>query len=65
MKGCVACPWLKKGQPDITDDLRKACHNGEWFCCHVSLGTCTGAELEREKNERKINKDESSNNTCK
>lgn len=41
---CKACPWVEKGQPLITDELRACARRGEWFCCHVNLGTCFGAE---------------------
>lgn len=40
---CGACPWVQKGQPDITSDVRAAAERGQWFCCHVHLGTCHGA----------------------
>ena len=60
---CPCCPWLIKGQPDITDDVRAACHEGQWFCCHMNGGTCEGAKLEHDKNKRKTSKeDESINN---
>ena len=54
---CKGCPWLKKGQPDITDELRAACHNGQWFCCHENMGDCEGAKLEHDKNKRNNIKD--------
>lgn len=42
---CAACPWMQKGQPDITPEVREAAEAGAWFCCHVHLGTCHGAAL--------------------
>lgn len=42
---CRACPWTQKGQPDITAPVRAAAEAGEWFCCHVNMGTCHGAQL--------------------
>lgn len=48
-KPCEECPWIKKGQPLITEELRIANDNGQWFCCHTQLGTCTGAEKMRGK----------------
>lgn len=44
-KPCVACPWTKKGRPDITPDVFRAAEGGTWFCCHVNLGTCWGAAV--------------------
>jgi hypothetical protein len=41
---CKACPWTEKGQPLITDELRECAKQGQWFCCHVNMGTCHGAE---------------------
>lgn len=43
-KPCHDCPWTKKGQPDLDDALRARAESGVWFCCHVRLGTCIGAE---------------------
>lgn len=43
MKPCSACPWIQKGQPDITPELRQLAQAGTWFCCHVNMGTCHGA----------------------
>ena len=43
-KPCKQCPWIQKGQPDITPELQKTNNEGQWFCCHVNLGTCHGAE---------------------
>lgn len=45
MTPCSACPWIKKGQPDITPPVRVAAERGDWFCCHVHMGTCVGAQL--------------------
>lgn len=53
---CECCPWLQKDQPDITDELRAAAHEGQWFCCHMKGGTCEGAKLEHDKNKRKTKK---------
>lgn len=43
-KPCSSCPWTQKDQPDLTDELRACAERGAWFCCHVHLGTCHGAE---------------------
>ena len=45
---CEHCPWPAKGQPDLTDELREHAAAGTWFCCHVHLGTCWGAERFRQ-----------------
>jgi ribonuclease HI len=42
-KPCTVCPWIQKGQPDITEELKSLAKSGEWFCCHKNLGTCIGA----------------------
>lgn len=42
-KPCKECPWIQKGVPLATDQVKEACKNGKWFCCHVNLGTCHGA----------------------
>jgi hypothetical protein len=44
MSPCDKCPWVRKNQPDITPDVRRAAESGAWFCCHTRLGTCHGAE---------------------
>lgn len=41
---CVKCPWIAKGQPDLTPEVRQAAVDGKWFCCHVHMGTCFGAQ---------------------
>lgn len=41
---CASCPWTIKGQPDIKAEHRAAAEGGAWFCCHVHLGTCYGAQ---------------------
>jgi hypothetical protein len=48
-KPCGECPWVTKGQPLITDELRKSNDSGSWFCCHKNCGTCHGAEKMRNK----------------
>jgi len=48
-KPCEQCPWTIKGQPDITSTMRSANDKGEWFCCHVNMGTCHGAKNTRKK----------------
>lgn len=40
---CAACPWTAKGQPDLTEPVREAAVDGQWFCCHVHMGECSGA----------------------
>ena len=50
---CKECPWLGKGQPMISKEIREACHSGQWFCCHKKGGTCGGASLEHKKAQRK------------
>ena len=50
MKPCEACPWMKPKQPDITPEVRAAAVRGDWFCCHVNMGTCHGAaKMQSEK----------------
>jgi hypothetical protein len=44
---CQKCPWTSKDQRDkdsITSDIRQAAVDGLWFCCHVNMGTCYGAQ---------------------
>lgn len=36
---------MEYGQPDITTEVRLAAERGDWFCCHVHMGTCSGAVL--------------------
>lgn len=48
-KPCPQCPWTEKGQPLITEELKKARDAGEWFCCHVNMGTCHGAQNTKRK----------------
>ena len=48
-KPCEHCPWVEKGQPQIMPEVRQAAERGDWFCCHVHMGMCTGAELIRRK----------------
>jgi hypothetical protein len=46
-KPCNACPWTSKEQRDkeaLTDEVKKAAASGAWFCCHVHMGTCYGAQ---------------------
>ena len=61
-KPCKACPWMKKNQPDITDEARSAMENGEWFCCHVRMGTCIGAKNLKLKHDKDV-KENISNRT--
>ena len=46
---CAACPWMQKGRPDITPQVLASARRGDWFCCHVHMGTCAGAQLEARK----------------
>lgn len=51
MKPCDACPWVP-GRPlsdEIKPEHEEALARGEWFCCHVNMGTCHGAENRRKK----------------
>lgn len=48
-KPCEACPWLSR-DPEVKAIIEKhqaraAAETGAWFCCHVNLGTCYGAQL--------------------
>lgn len=46
-KPCAGCPWTSKAARDraaLTDEVRAAAVEGKWFCCHVHMGTCYGAE---------------------
>lgn len=49
---CSACPWTQKGQPDLTPAVREAAEAGKWFCCHVHMGTCFGAQRYSEAKRR-------------
>lgn len=40
---CDKCPWVKRGQPDLTPAIKQASVDGQWFCCHINMGTCIGA----------------------
>ena len=53
---------MKKNQPDITDEARSAMENGEWFCCHVRMGTCIGAKNLKLKHDKDV-KENISNRT--
>ena len=52
-KTCNACPWMIKGQPDVDADTMNAAKSGEWFCCHANMGTCHGAKLFADKENKK------------
>jgi hypothetical protein len=42
------CPWTSRAERDkaaLSDNLKRAAARGDWFCCHVRLGTCHGAKL--------------------
>lgn len=46
-KPCADCPWTSRDQRDVdalTPEIREKAVEGRWFCCHVNLGTCFGAE---------------------
>jgi len=53
---CAACPWLSKDARDReaveTPEVRSALAAGQWFCCHVNMGTCHGAERVRRSMDR-------------
>lgn len=44
---CSECPWTSAAERDraaLTDKLKATAANGMWFCCHVNMGTCYGAQ---------------------
>lgn len=49
-KPCEKCPWMSKDARDIeaisAPEVQDAMKAGQWFCCHVHMGTCYGAELQ-------------------
>lgn len=53
-KPCTECPWTKKDMPDISDELKNVAITGGWFCCHVNMGSCSGAINYGKANERKL-----------
>ncbi len=59
MKPCNACPWVSTDQRDkeavSAPGMQEAMQNGNWFCCHVNMGTCHGAALMHDKFKRKAN----------
>lgn len=53
-KPCDKCPWLH--EPGVlTPEVRAAAERGDWFCCHVRMGTCAGAAAVSKKQERMRN----------
>jgi hypothetical protein len=46
-KPCAQCPWTSSDPRDKSaidaHKARAAAEAGQWFCCHVNLGTCYGA----------------------
>jgi hypothetical protein len=48
-KPCEKCPWTQRGRPDITPEVLEAGRSGMWFCCHVNMGTCYGAQAEHKR----------------
>lgn len=42
-KPCGPCPWTKKGQPDISEELILERDSGGTFICHITSGICHGA----------------------
>lgn len=57
-KPCDACPWVSQDSRDqaaVADPATRASMEaGNWFCCHVNMGTCHGARLLHEKHMRKV-----------
>jgi hypothetical protein len=48
-KPCKACPWMSRDERDkeaISDPkVQESMLAGNWFCCHVNMGTCHGAAI--------------------
>jgi hypothetical protein len=46
-QACAACPWIQKHPDKDVQAMKKqalpSLKAGQWFCCHVNLGTCHGA----------------------
>ena len=45
-KPCAGCPWTSREERDkaaLTEEVKAAARGGQWFCCHVNMGTCHGA----------------------
>jgi len=43
---CDGCPWASAADRDraaLTDEVKAAAARGDWFCCHVNMGTCWGS----------------------
>ena len=40
---CKACPWHEAKTLPVP--VKSAAIRGDWFCCHVHMGTCFGAAL--------------------
>jgi len=45
---CARCPWLVEHEL-LTPEVQAAGLAGEWFCCHVRMGTCTGVAVWRRR----------------
>lgn len=55
---CADCPWVS-GQPRDREattqpSVEQAMKRGDWFCCHVNMGTCYGAKLRYEQHQKKV-----------
>lgn len=54
---CSACPWVSRDKDyraAVSDPAtRAAMESGQWFCCHVNMGTCHGARLLHERHVAK------------
>lgn len=48
-KPCEKCPWTSKDPRDVEltakPAFKNAMESGQWFACHVHMGTCHGARL--------------------
>lgn len=44
-KPCAHCPWTDAAQDvdAIVPGASASAKAGDWFCCHVHMGTCWGA----------------------
>jgi hypothetical protein len=43
--------------PLIDENIKSAAREGQWFCCHVNLGTCHGAAKYGRQQERQTQRE--------
>lgn len=56
-KPCEKCPWMSRDPRDkeaVADpSVQATMKSGRWFCCHVNMGTCFGAQIRYEQHVKK------------